>query len=507
MYLHSWRRYVIGAIVVFTLATATFLLWPSSSKLDGIHAAGMPAADTIASVVPAEVDGSANIVSLSAEKQKAAAIQIEPVTLGTLTQRHSVPGRVVYNDTRHIQLFSPTSGILTQVLVRPGDAVKAWQIVAWLTSPEIGSARADVLQRQAEAELSQRLLERADTLRENVTLLTTGLRAQSDFDALRDQLSGRVLGDYREKLFGAYSRMQLAEKMVANSAKLGESGGLSGKVLLGYQADFLAARAALEAACEQADLEVWQQHQQAEATAHDVKRRLEIARQHLSSLLLNEAATNAATGTLDTKELGANEDDLEHLSLVAVRAPFAGTIESRTFSASERVKANDTLFVLADTSSMWISAEIRESDWAALSIDVGHTVQVTIPAIGNATLSATVEFIGREVSPTTNSISITAKIDNADGRLRPGLFARVAVPVSEKGKVLMVPANAVQRQGEQTFVFVAESPHRFRRVDVAIRDVGEERIEIVRGLKAGDRVVTKGAFVLKSELLLESEGE
>jgi len=302
------------------------------------------------------------------------------------------------------------------------------------------------------------------------------------------------------------------------------------------QATARAAQAALESACEQAGLDVWKARSQAEAAANDARRRVEIARQHLASLL-SDAAIHTDADMPEAAQLGASDDDLQHLSRVAVRAPFGGTIERRTFSASERVHETDSMFVLADTSTLWITAEIRENDWPAVAVETGQSLTVTVPALGDAKLDARVEYIGREVSPDTNAIPIVAVIDNADGRLRPGLFVRVAVPVGVKADVLTVPTRSVLQHEDRSFVFVADgdasngsasngdtatgntatgdasSSHtanghnQFRRVDVETGDDGEDRIEIVTGLKAGDRVVTNGAFILKSELLLEGEDE
>lgn len=447
------------------------------------------------------------LVVLPKEKLAAAGIQIEQVKLGTLIHHHSVPGRVVYDETRHIELTTPADGIVTQVLVKPGDNVKATQVLAWLNSPEVGSARADVLQRKVEAELSQSLAERAARLKDNVTTLIYGLKQESKFEALRAQLTGRMLGDHREQLFGAYTRLMQAEKIVTNAAPLGETGALSGKVILAYETELMNARSALEAVCEQVELEVWKESQEAAATAADARRRMEIAKQHLSSLLLSESAIGSTEAMPDAAELGANENDLEHLSQVAIRAPFGGTIESLKFSARERVQANAPLFVLANTDALWISAEIRESDWTALSIEDGQTLMVGIPALGGISLPATVEFVGREVSLHTNSISIMARVDNKEGKLRPGLFVRVSVPVSEKKNALIIPLQAVQQHEGQSFVFMPESKNKFRRVDVTVGQEDEQEVEILQGLENKDRVVTQGSFVLKSELLLESEGE
>lgn len=447
------------------------------------------------------------VVTLPPGKSSSAEIQVTAVVRRTLQHVHSVPGRVAYDDNRHIEVTAPTGGILTQVLVMPGDTVKSGQVLAWLNSPEIGSARADVLQHQAKAELAATLAQRASTREKNVIALADSLKKQPDFDELRNQFSTRTLGDYREQLFAAYAEMKVAESLAKSAAGLVNSGVLAGKTMQERQAAARSARAKLEAACEQAVLDVGKDHTQAKAAADDARRRYEIAKQHLASLLLIDAALRTDTDTPQTLELGASDSDIENLSRVAVRAPFGGTIERRMFSASERVNATNAMFVLADTSTLWIKAEIRENDWPAVAVRPGQKLQVTVPALGNASLEVTVEYIGREVASDTNAVPIVAVVKNEDRRLRPGLFVRVAVPVDVRTDVLTVPKQSVLQHDGVSFVFVADETNRYRRVDVTTGDTGGDNIEIIRGLRSGDRVVTRGAFILKSELLLEAEEE
>lgn len=496
-----------GVVAVGLLAIGAF----ASPYLSGLRSSDQvipaaTAADSSQTLSERDTNESPVVVSLSPGKLAASEIRVEPVSRGTLTHEHSVPGRVVYDDNRHIEVTAPTGGILTQVLVKPGDRVQSGQVLAWLNSPEIGTARADVLQRRAEAELTATLASRAGSLEKNVIALTETLKEQPEFDTVKAAIAGRTLGDYRNTLLTAYSQTQLTESLLKGSTGLAASGALSGKAMLERQAAAYAARASLESTCEQASLDVWQKRSQAEAAASNARRRVEIARQHLASLL-SAAAVLADTDMPEMSELGASDDDLEHLSRVAVRAPFAGTIESRAFSSSERVHEADSMFVLADTSTLWVAAEIRENDWPAVAVKTGQILGVTVPALGDEPLQASVEFIGREVSPDTNAIPIVAAINNAEGRLRPGLFVRVAVPVGFKADVLTVQTRSVLQHEGASFVFVADGDSQFKRVDVETGDDGEDRLEIVRGLAPGDQVVTHGAFILKSELLLEGEDE
>lgn len=488
---------LIAAVIAFPWLRPLLSPGPRSADPDEAEVAGGSDA--------APARGAPAVVTLPPEKLSAAEMTTTRITRQSWQREHSVPGRVAYNDDCHVAVTSPTDGILTEVLVKPGDRVEAGDVLGWLNSSEIGTARADVLLRQAEAELASSLAERAGMIAQNVLALTQRLRTDPEFEALEREFAGRLLGDYRSQLFAACSRARLAESLLTGTQGLAESGAVSGVVMRERQAAARTARGELHAACEQAELDVRRENSEAEAAKRDARRRLRIAEQHLASLLLSSAAIQTEGDMPDPSDLGASDNDLERLSRVAVRAPFAGTIEERTFSASERVQAKERLFVLADTTTLWINAEIRENDWPAMTVEPGQTLSVAVPALGDSRREARVAYIGREVSPATNAIPIVAVIDNADGQLRPGLFVRVTVPVRMQPDVLTVPSESVLRHEQQTFVFVAEAENRFRRVDVEVGEESNGRVEILNGLREESHVVTRGTFVLKSELLLEGE--
>jgi Membrane-fusion protein len=171
------------------------------------------------------------------------------------------------------------------------------------------------------------------------------------------------------------------------------------------------------------------------------------------------------------------------------------------------VTATSPLFVVADTSVMWVSAEIHERDWPALKTleDPGASIDVQVPALGEDWLQAGVRFVGGSVDPTTRSVPLIAQIDNAAGRLKPGMFVWAEVPMDVPHQGLVAPITAVMRHEQQPFVFVSLGKDSFRRVDVQLGLENRSNVEILAGLQAGDRVVDRGAFYLKSELLLERE--
>ncbi len=455
-------------------------------------------------------DGVPHTVTLPESKAAVAGIQTETVKLGGFSHAHSLPGRIDYNDNHHIELKAPSSGVLVSVLVKPGEHVDAGQIIAWLNSTEIGAARADVMKCEANQELAKAVFERQARIKKNVDDLNRGLEQRTEFDTLNERFWGRLLGDYPKELFAAYSRLILAEFDVKNSASMAEARAIAGRVFQERKAESRAALAELEAESEQAEQDVLQYEAEARAAYLDATRRTQIAKQHLSSLLLEPEALTApsdsnadpqAAPTLSTKPSVSQS----RLSQIAIRAPFSGTIEARHFAARERVQLGDSLFVLADTQSLWVTAEIRENDWPAIQVAPGQQLDVTVPALADRHINAQVDFIGREVSGDSNAIPIVAVINNSDGMLRPGLFVRVSVPIRASTGAISVDARAIQQHDGQAFVFIDEGRNRYRRVDVETGETSNSRVEVKLGVEPNDVVVTSGAFILKSELLLEGD--
>jgi cobalt-zinc-cadmium efflux system membrane fusion protein len=226
----------------------------------------------------------------------------------------------------------------------------------------------------------------------------------------------------------------------------------------------------------------------------DAERRVAIAAQYVAAL----------QGVKVTEDDALKANALTELRLLA---PIAGTVESQKYAVSERVAPGDGLFILANTDQLWIEADIREGEWGALQLKPGHIISVTAPTLGNKPISAEVLYVGREVSVETNAIPIVATIANPQGVLRPGQFVQVRVPIAEPLTGLAVPESAVVEHDGQAFVFVMETPTRFRRVNIKSGISSGGWVEVKEGLADGSQVVTTGAFELKSELLLDRSEE
>jgi len=443
----------------------------------------------------AEVTGVDTLV-LPEGKLKAGNFESAPAESHSVQHLHTVPGRLRYDQTKHVDVKAPMDGILAELLVTPGEVVKTGQLIAVLRSPEIGQARAEIIKRQQEREIAQKVADRSNALAKNLKELAEMLEADKPAGEIETAFKDRPLGSYRQGILSAYSNMRLADELIAKVRPLVESGSVAGRILRERQNERQLAETAFRTARDQAKFSIEQELLKAEADVAEADRQLNLAWQAVETLL----------GYKEDKAT-ANLTDEEALSRLEVRAPFTGSVESRGYANDERVMRGDSLVVLANTDSLTVEASIRESDWSAVALEPGTSIRVLVPALENRVFDAEIRYFGREVQADTNSVPLVATIENHEGLLRPGMFVRVTVPVGDKRDALSVKPESIIQHENQKFVFVDLKGGTFKRVDVNTGQASDDWIEVTEGLSPGQLVVTNGAFLLKSEFLLQGEGE
>jgi cobalt-zinc-cadmium efflux system membrane fusion protein len=192
---------------------------------------------------------------------------------------------------------------------------------------------------------------------------------------------------------------------------------------------------------------------------------------------------------------------------MALVSPIDGVVVERSATLGQNVEPSETLFVVMDLRRVWILVEVYEKDLAFVHEGIKATVQVA--AAPDREFSGVVENVGAVVEPQTRTVKVRIALDNP-GMLKPGMFATVRLEGgSAKGerRGLFAPGAAVQRLGDETVVFVPAGENTFARRDVKVSRQAGEWVEIAEGLTAGERVVTTGAFALKSELQKGEMGE
>lgn len=192
------------------------------------------------------------------------------------------------------------------------------------------------------------------------------------------------------------------------------------------------------------------------------------------------------------------------LSYFPLLAPQAGTLIERPFTRGELITPKDNAFTIVDLSTVWILLDIYEQHLAAVT--VGSEVEIKVDAYPRETFHGKIVYLSYVLKPETRTVDARVEIPNPGLRLRPGMFARATLQLSNTNmgqKVIVVPQDAIQQVDEKPVAFVEERPGTYTVRQVVIGRRSGTDAEVRSGLAEGERVVTEGSFYLKSILLKE----
>jgi cobalt-zinc-cadmium efflux system membrane fusion protein len=217
-----------------------------------------------------------------------------------------------------------------------------------------------------------------------------------------------------------------------------------------------------------------------------------------------QSAIAAARGRL--RSAGMSEDDINRLAttsrsvnrIVPLVAPISGTITERKAGLGQVVQpgAGDPLFMIADLSSVWVTADVYEDQLAY--IHSGATVKIKTPAYPDETFLARVDQIGSTLDPDKHTVAVRCVVSNAGSRLKPGMFASMILASGTPLTVITVPAPAVISEGDQRAVFVEQAPGQYTKRAVETGNEVNGLLIINAGLKEGDRVVVRGGLLMSA---------
>ncbi len=187
-----------------------------------------------------------------------------------------------------------------------------------------------------------------------------------------------------------------------------------------------------------------------------------------------------------------------------VPAPIAGSLVRRPGMVGTFAGESESLATIADTTTMWALLDVPE--WDASAVRSGQRVEVHVDGVPDRAFVGTVTWLASEVDPRTRTVATRAELENPDGLLRAGQFARGTVHLESPAGATTVPLVAVQRVGDASVVFVRteEGVYEPRTVQPGRSD--GRRVQIGGDVHAGDAVVTTGAFLLRTELSRDSIG-
>jgi membrane fusion protein, heavy metal efflux system len=480
-------------------------------------------------------------VSLPPAKQGEAKIATERARLERLPVEVPVVGVIQINSDSKVDVRPWAAGIVRQVHVVYGQNVKRGDPLITLDSPEIGTARLNLRAKQRELATARFEAAWKSAIAANVELLIPMVKrgieerraaltddeehtdrpvpqsarakanpppAAYDAKKIESEFANKQLGTYRGTLLQAFAEFDIASHEEQKTKSLRSQNILGEHPALVARHTREGIQAKLEAAVEQVRFDAAQEKRiadlkvgQAEAAVIDAAQRLRIlgVPEDIQALLDHADKASAI----------ARDEDVTFYRIVA---PFDGTIVKKWAVPSQKAETNDILFELADLKSVWVTANISESDVGRLSQIADGSIRLSATAYPNRFFPAKLLSVGKIVDPQTRTVPLLAQSDNSLGLLIPGMFVRIFLDRTTGEPALTIPASAVVEIETENYVFVPSGKGpgddaAFSLKPVEIGQRTSDRVVIKAGLKVDDEVVSSGAFFLKSELILKSQPE
>ena len=441
---------VFALVVVMAMAVVTLALvfWKRNQTR---KQSPPPAADT-------KETGEPNEVVLSAAAMKTAGIEIVGVTQRPAVALMTVTGSVETNQQQTQQVTPLVGGRIERVNVALGDRVRAGMVLASIASPEIAEMRGKLREARTHNDLARRNLQRVQRTENRVALLS------------------------------AKAKLDEAEATLKRTKRLIELGVGAGKDLIAAESAYKTARAEYDF---QNNISLSREVQEAQAEVDTTNAEVTHLEQSLQAL--------GASTTL-------NETNTAMLSL---RAPVSGAITERLVNPGAGIEAGKPLFTIANISTVWVIASVPEAQLS--QIHVGSSAEIRSSSLGDAVISGHVSYIDPQVNQDTHTARVRVEVSNAGERLKPGMFVEVGFQTGSAapGQDLVIPAEAVQRIGDRHVVFVPDDnePGHFKVHDVELGSQTGGYYRVLTGLTLDNKVVTKGSFTLKAQMMKSQFGE
>ncbi len=243
-----------------------------------------------------------------------------------------------------------------------------------------------------------------------------------------------------------------------------------------------------------ASLKDWQQSQAALAAAQAAYRSAEVAQSAVQNRLRIFGESDRKISSLQS---GASAHRIDPEAVVY--APVDGTVvlrqvEPGQFLNSAANGSTTPLFSISDLSTVWLVANVREAD--AGRVRLGDQMNVRVLAFPGRLFQAKITYIAPAVDANTRRLSVRAQISNADKLLKPEMFADFAIDTGPASTSLAVPENAVIYEGQTAHVWLAKADRSLVLQQVRLGRSSEGLVEVLDGLRPGDRVATSGALFI-----------
>jgi cobalt-zinc-cadmium efflux system membrane fusion protein len=216
------------------------------------------------------------------------------------------------------------------------------------------------------------------------------------------------------------------------------------------------------------------------------------------------AAQNAVDAVRNRLEIfGQTDEQIAALERVKkpspvtdVTAPIDGIVTDRQVGPGQYLQVGNStpVYTIGDLASVWLVADVREID--APLVQIGQEIEVRVLALPGRVFTAKLTSVGSAVDPVTRRVPVRATIENQDGKLKPQMFATFSIITSGESDAVAVPEEAVVREGEAARVWVVRGDNNLALRLIRTGRVNNGMVEVLAGLKAGEKVVTRGSLFI-----------
>ncbi|HEY9760533.1 MAG TPA: efflux RND transporter periplasmic adaptor subunit [Oculatellaceae cyanobacterium] len=425
---------------VIILAAGTLMLSSCSNRESLSQSSmAMQAADTRAqSVKTHKNEPTPDEFVLTAEMERRAGIEVVTAQSRQLSKSNVFSSSVEATSKGSAVVNSLVHGIITRVVADVGQAVKAGEILCYINCPDLLEAQSQYLTSQAKQQ------------------------------------------EAKAQLVQVENRVQLAKADIERISQLNKEGIAATKDLQASQARLATTEADLAAA----------------------------------KSLLSASNSYVAAAESRLKSFGIKAGTVRDNNLInelPLRSPISGTVAKRSVSPGQNVNpsassgnmqanAEDGLFTILDLRKVWVMLEVPQSEVAALKI--GVPVDFSSEVAPGKVFKGKVITPGEKFDPASRTVAVRVEIENPQLILKPGML--VLAHASESmttGTVLTVPQSSVQEIDGVKCIFIRIGEHHYKKIPVKTGLTNSDYVQITKGLKAGEQVVTQGSFILKSEAL------
>lgn len=403
-------------------------------------------------------------IEVDAATAKRLGFKIAPVTRQRLPFGIKTSGQIETLPNKQVDVTTPVGGTIARLLVNPGDAVTAGQAVAIMSSPELATLRTGAFDRRADAIAA---VEQAEA---DIKLAQRNLEQQRKI----------VTANIRQ----ARTELSFAQERYDKDQALLERGAIPRRTMLESETNLQEAKTALAKAESALEIsEAQAQLERAQSAVRVAQKRMNLSGEAYQTRL---------------QQLGA---DANPDGTITIKAPISGTVANRETTAGESGQdAGKRLMTIVNGNDVQVSANIFEKDIER--VQLGQRVRVRANGLPDRTFEGRVNVIGAVVSGDTRVVPVKATLENANGSLKPGMFAELEVLTDRTPTgVLAIPKSALVETNDRQQVVFVQNGNAFQLTEVELGRESGEFVEVKKGLFDGDLIVTQRANQLYAQSL------